>query len=85
MFHSESREVGVGNQDSNRVPTAEHLLKDRPVLIRGLDDADARLVEPALHTLNGLLEKRTTPDNFSTSPPSPSPPHFGALGQLTDH
>ena len=60
MFHSERREVGIGNQVAHRAPAAEHLLKDCPVLVRGLDDAHARLVEPALHTLNGLLESQRT-------------------------
>ena len=60
VFHGERGEMGVGNQVAQRIPAAEHLLKKGPMLIGRLDDAHARLVEPALHTLGGFLERERT-------------------------
>jgi len=57
VLDRERREMGVGNQVAHRIPAAQHLLKNGPVLVGWLEDAHPRLVEPALHTLGGLLER----------------------------
>jgi len=57
MFHRERGEMGIRDKIPDRVPVAQHLLKDGPMLVRRLDDANTWLIEPALHTVDGFLER----------------------------
>ena len=60
VFHGECCQVGVGKQIAHRISAAQHLLKKSPVLVGRLNDSDTRLIEPALHTFGGLLERERT-------------------------
>lgn len=52
VFHRQRSKVSIGDQIAHRISTAEHLLKDGPMLTRRVDDPYTWLAEPALHALD---------------------------------
>ena len=57
MLDGQRGQVGVRHQIPACLAVREHLLKDHPVPLRGLNEAGARLVQPALHSCLGLGER----------------------------
>jgi hypothetical protein len=58
MFDCKGGEMGIGNQISRSFPTLKHLLENRPVLVCGLDNANAGLIKPALHAFSGFFKSK---------------------------
>ena len=56
VLDGESRQMRIGDKIAGRLAGAEHLLKEMPVLIGRLNDADTSLIEPTLHAENRLLQ-----------------------------
>lgn len=57
MLDGQRGQVGVRHQIAPCPAVREHLLKNHPVPLRGLNEAGARLVHPALHSCHGLGER----------------------------
>lgn len=61
VLDRESGEMGVGDQIPRRIARAQHLLKKSPMLISGLKQPHAALIEPALHASDPLFRGEGTP------------------------
>jgi len=57
MLDGQRSQVGVRHQIPPCLAVREHLLKDCPVPLRGMNEAGTRLVQPALHSCQGLDER----------------------------
>jgi len=58
MLNGQCGEVRVGNQIGGGVAPFEHSLKDVPVILGRLDQADTRLLEPGLNSATGLRQRQ---------------------------
>jgi hypothetical protein len=57
VFDGERRELGVGHEVGRGVALPEQALENRPMDLRGVHEADAGLVQPALHARHRLLQR----------------------------
>ena len=55
MLDSQSCQMGIGNQICARPSFTKHSLKEWPMGFRGLNDANAGLVEPTLDSLDRFV------------------------------
>src|SRR2546423_1878976 len=56
MFDCESGQMCIGNKIATGAPISKYSLKYRPVGVRGLNNANTWLLQPALHAFNCLLD-----------------------------
>jgi len=58
VFTSQSGQVRVGHKVRDGLAFDQHFLKDDPVSVGRMNDARARLIQPALHTRERLIERQ---------------------------
>ena len=58
MFNGESGHVRIRHKIGNGLTADQQLLKNNPMSLGRINDPCARLVEPTLHTRNGLTQRK---------------------------
>jgi len=56
VFHSQRRQVRVGDEVTCSVASSQHLLEQTPMLLGWCENTDAGLLEPALDALDALSQ-----------------------------
>ena len=56
VFHRQRCQVCIGHKVADGIASSKHLLKDRPVLVGGLEEPDAGLTQPALRPCDSLIQ-----------------------------
>ena len=68
VFDGERRQLGIRNEIARGISGAEHFLKDLPVPFARRNESHARLIEPALHPLNGFFQRQRPPMQTGVGP-----------------
>lgn len=55
MLDCQGSQMGIGNQVRPRFSLEQHLLKNFPMITGWVNHADARLIQPALYPLDGVI------------------------------
>ena len=89
VFTGQGGQVRVGHKVRHSLALDQHLLKDDPVPVGRINDARARLIQPALHTGERLIERqgalkdaRIRADADEGAQDGPAKTHRRGVGQL---
>ena len=58
MLHCERSQMSVGHQIAGRISRPQNLLETWPMFVTRLNDADARLLQPAFYSLSCFSQRK---------------------------